>query len=421
MEQDAVSTEIPYEHLENSSSRHLGKHRRRLAVFSCFDFALIFLLWVLLVVTQSTDWQKEFINQINFTDLLFFYHSLFDVVIISAVRLIALTVSYACFMLKHWMPVALTMILTMTYLTVKGVLYFTARHAGLPLEIALIVCSVVLSFFEVYLYDPKAKSSDDFNREIQYNEGNYRPNQRTGSILDRYITANELTTESEQEEEARNSHVSTLNTLCEIKNPEECIARAKEVLRYRWLWSIHLPKWNKVSSIPLILSKYDEKYGKVFYLRHEFPARLEILYSVLYENTETCPKWHKDVLEYKVLCKLSDTVDVTYSVSAPSMRGYVASREFFDVRIVEENKDGGYTVGSISISPFVPSRKTSYIRGESGPNVVVFTPIDEHRSLFEWFFNTNLKGSLPRSLVDRSLANFLINFVKNLEGYLQSL
>ncbi|CDW58401.1 MENTAL and START domain containing protein [Trichuris trichiura] len=396
MDEDTASTEIPYEQLENSSDRLCDKPRRRLAVFSCFDFALIFLLWVLLVVTQSTDWQKEFINQINFADLLFFYHSLFDVVIISAVRLIALTISYACFMLKHWMPVALTMILTMIYLTVKGILYFTARHAGLPLEIALIVCSVVLSFFEVYLYDPNPKSPNDFNSGSQYGE-------------------------SEQEEEIGNSHVSTLGTISEIKNPEECIARAKEVLRYRWLWSIHLPKWNKVSSVPLILSHYDDKYGKVFYLRHEFPVRLEILYSVLYENTEVCPKWHKDVLEYKVLCKLSDTVDVTYSVSAPSMRGYVGSREFYDVRIVEENKDGGYTVGSISINPFVPSRKTSYIRGESGPNVAVFTPIDEHRSLFEWFFNTNLKGSLPRSLVDRSLANFLINFVKNLEGHLQSL
>uniref|UniRef100_A0A5S6QL04 START domain-containing protein n=1 Tax=Trichuris muris TaxID=70415 RepID=A0A5S6QL04_TRIMR len=414
MEEDRVSTNVPYEQLEDNANGLSGKNKRRLAVFSCFDFSLIFLLWSLFVVTESVDWRKEFIRQINFADLEFIYHSLFDVVIISAVRLSALTICYACVTLKHWMPVALTTFLTLVYSMMKGLLYFSARHSGLPLEIALIVCSVVLSFFEVYLYNPKTKSTPNGPQENQFTG----TNRRNSSSLDRYTTANEMSAESEQDEVPNDKHIFDPDTVCEILNSDECIARAKEVLRYRWVWSINLASWKRVSSVPFILSHCDKKFGKVFYLRHEFPVCMELLYSVLYENTEACPKWHKDVLKYKVLCKLSDTVDVTYSISAPSMRGYVGSREFFDVRIAERNDEGGYTVGSISISSLIAPQRTCYTRGESGPNVIIFTPIDEQRSQFEWFFNTNLKGNLPRSLVDRSLANFLINFVKNLETYL---
>ncbi|KRX79612.1 StAR-related lipid transfer protein 3 [Trichinella sp. T6] len=374
----------------------------------------------LLQMTKSIHWNEELMRQINFTNSRFFYNSLFDLVILSTFRCGALIICYACLKLNHWMPVAVSTGVTTLYDIPKAAIYFSGRHAGYPLEVAIVVSSLLVAYVEVYLYDRKSRSvisvCNSEGRTSNAMPESYHHEQSASA----YITAAELTTDNECDNGASFLQKSNYDdTTGLLESPGWYIEKAQSALNHGKYWKSQLCSWKKVGHSPLLLTHVDQLYGKVLYVKQIFPVQLKQLFSVLYSQAETCPMWHKEVLEYKVICKLSDNVDITYSLSAPSLRGYIASREFVDVRTVELDDDY-ITIGSISVPYGTVADGTSHIRGESGPNVAFLTAIDENSTLFEWFFNTNLKGNLPRSLVQRSLVSFMVNFIKNLENYLKA-
>ncbi|KRY88117.1 StAR-related lipid transfer protein 3 [Trichinella pseudospiralis] len=412
------STYIAYELIDKPFPGLLTKHRRRLIIFTCFDFCLIFLLWILFVMTKSIHWKEEMMRQINFTNGRFFYNSLFDLVILSTFRCGALTICYACLKLNHWMPVAVSTGVTTLFDIPKATIYFSQRHAGYPLEFAIVVCSLLVAYIEVYLYDSKTRSLISVCNS-QGRASNAMPERCHEQSASAYITAAELTTDNESDNGASFLQKSKYDTTGLVESPEWYIGKAERALNHGKYWRSQLCSWKKVGHSPLLLTHVDQLYGKVLYVKQIFPVQLKQLFSVLYSQAETCPMWHKEVLKYKVICKLNDNVDITYSLSAPSLRGYIASREFVDVRTVELDDDC-ITIGSISVPYGTVADGTSHIRGESGPNVAFLTAIDENSTLFEWFFNTDLKGNLPRSLVQRSLVSFMVNFIKNLENHLKA-
>ncbi|KRZ18826.1 StAR-related lipid transfer protein 3 [Trichinella zimbabwensis] len=412
------STYIAYELIDKPFPGLLNKHRRRLIIFTCFDFCLIFLLWILFVMTKSIHWKEELMRQINFTNGRFFYNSLFDLVILSTFRCGALMICYACLKLNHWMPVAVSTGVTTLFDIPKATIYFSQRHAGYPLEFAIVVCSLLVAYIEVYLYDSKTRSLISVCN-FQGRTSDAMPERCHEQSASAYITAAELTTDNESDNGASFLQKSKYDTTGLLESPEWYIEKAERALNHGKYWRSQLCSWKKVGDSPLLLTHVDQLYGKVLYVKQIFPVQLKQLFSVLYSQAETCPMWHKEVLKYKVICKLSENVDITYSLSAPSLRGYIASREFVDVRTVELDDDC-ITIGSISVPYGTVADGISHIRGESGPNVAFLTAIDENSTLFEWFFNTNLKGNLPRSLVQRSLVSFMVNFIKNLDNYLKA-
>ncbi|KRX87972.1 StAR-related lipid transfer protein 3, partial [Trichinella pseudospiralis] len=383
------STYIAYELIDKPFPGLLTKHRRRLIIFTCFDFCLIFLLWILFVMTKSIHWKEEMMRQINFTNGRFFYNSLFDLVILSTFRCGALTICYACLKLNHWMPVAVSTGVTTLFDIPKATIYFSQRHAGYPLEFAIVVCSLLVAYIEVYLYDSKTRSLISVCNS-QGRASNAMPERCHEQSASAYITAAELTTDNESDNGASFLQKSKYDTTGLVESPEWYIGKAERALNHGKYWRSQLCSWKKVGHSPLLLTHVDQLYGKVLYVKQIFPVQLKQLFSVLYSQAETCPMWHKEVLKYKVICKLNDNVDITYSLSAPSLRGYIASREFVDVRTVELDDDC-ITIGSISVPYGTVADGTSHIRGESGPNVAFLTAIDENSTLFEWFFNTDLK------------------------------
>ncbi|KRY38280.1 StAR-related lipid transfer protein 3 [Trichinella spiralis] len=351
----------------------------------------------LLQMTKSIHWNEELMRQINFTNSRFFYNSLFDLVILSTFRCGALIICYACLKLNHWMPVAVSTGVTTLYDIPKAAIYFSDRHAGYPLEVAIVVSSLLVAYVEVYLYDRKTRSvisvCNSEGRTSNAMPESYHHEQSASA----YITAAELTTDNECDNGASFLQKSNYDdTTGLLESPGWYIEKAQSALNHGKYWKSQLCSWKKVGHSPLLLTHVDQLYGKVLYVKQIFPVQLKQLFSVLYSQAETCPMWHKEVLEYKIFF-----------------------REFVDVRTVELDDDY-ITIGSISVPYGTVADGTSHIRGESGPNVAFLTAIDENSTLFEWFFNTNLKGNLPRSLVQRSLVSFMVNFIKNLENYLKA-
>ena len=132
------------------------------------------------------------------------------------------------------------------------------------------------------------------------------------------------------------------------------------------------------------------------------------------------PTWNVNVVEIRAICHIDTNTDVTYSISAPQMRGSVSSRDFLDVRQYWIDADTG-TLAVINESVYsnlMPPKKIvdkrSIVRGFNGPNLWRFTPITADQCQFEWFQNTNLRGHLPRRLVNNGTQAFIVEFGRSL-------
>ncbi|XP_022245101.1 steroidogenic acute regulatory protein-like [Limulus polyphemus] len=61
-----------------------------------------------------------------------------------------------------------------------------------------------------------------------------------------------------------------------------------------------------------------------------------------------------------------------------------------------------------------------YYRGEHGPSVYVFSPVDGSTCHLQWLVNTDLKGWLPQYLIDQTMASLMFNYVKHLRAYVRN-
>jgi len=173
-------------------------------------------------------------------------------------------------------------------------------------------------------------------------------------------------------------------------------------------------------------------YGRVYYLDVRAAVRVAVymlqtrvsaaastVFSVLHVATDAYCAWNAAVLQLRVVCTIDAHTDVTHSVSAPAMRGAVASRDFLDVRQWRVGEAGVYTIVNESVfANLLPSRapRSSTVRGTNGPNYWRLTPSDSGAACrVEWLQNTNLRGSLPRRLLHAGMQTFLLDFARALD------
>uniref|UniRef100_H2ZG38 START domain-containing protein n=1 Tax=Ciona savignyi TaxID=51511 RepID=H2ZG38_CIOSA len=135
------------------------------------------------------------------------------------------------------------------------------------------------------------------------------------------------------------------------------------------------------------------------------------------------PEWNKTVSSVKVLGKIGQQTFLTLEVSAPAALGLISSREFVTVRRIDKFEDEYISAGisTDSCENLVP--KSNFVRGVNGPTGFVIGPGKEgpYSTKFVWILNTNLKGNLSQSLVNRNLTATLINFVASMKERLKML
>lgn len=422
-----------------------SKERRRFMLFTAFDPALISILWVIFTVTQSPDWKKDFDEQCNFMNRRFFMVSLFDIVLLSVVRFLWLMTFYGFCGIKHWWAVSVTTALSSTFLLTKVVYYFleAANQTNNPLAYAIPICSFVIAWTELYMFDAQVLP------EEQRTAGNLRqrpaqvppdanrkkvralPVWAAGGNISDYLTATELSSESDDQHNQASTAADSIRRIKLVKNNcdiyrtygrNEITAIGKRAMALSKHFYDSIDTWPLKKSSPLIRSTVYETYGRFFYLKVEAKVPVETLFEVLYTKSAKIPTWNPLVLENKTVMRLDDFTDVSYSISAPAMRNYIASRDFLDIRYYEQH-GRIYYISTVFIRSDLrsPAVNSKIVRGENGPNLFILKPstITENDSTFEWIMNTNLKGNLPRKLIDNSLTQFLCRFADNLEARLK--
>ncbi|PIO31812.1 hypothetical protein AB205_0116310, partial [Aquarana catesbeiana] len=117
--------------------------------------------------------------------------------------------------------------------------------------------------------------------------------------------------------------------------------------------------------------------------------------------------WNRTVAVCQILQRVDDNILVSYDVAAGAAGGVVSPRDFVNIRL-QEKKIGTYQRALEEL--ILPDLNLQNMLGErmdqSSRSLSVCT--------FIWILNTDLKGQLPRYLINQSLAATMFEFCSHL-------
>ncbi|XP_076854716.1 steroidogenic acute regulatory protein, mitochondrial isoform X2 [Brachyhypopomus gauderio] len=187
---------------------------------------------------------------------------------------------------------------------------------------------------------------------------------------------------------------------------------------------VHSPDgWKKEScedSGDIIYSKVLQGNCKVFRLEAELEAEPDELYDVLFVKVEEMHQWNPSIKHIKVLKHMGKETMVTHEVSAERAGNLIGQRDFLSVRHSFKTEACIYLGGAAThLEAFPP--QPGFVRAEDGPTCIIIQPLPgtPGKSRFIWLLNMDVKGWLPKALVNQALARAQADFMGHLRRQLQ--
>ncbi|KAL8175876.1 UNVERIFIED_CONTAM: StAR- lipid transfer protein 3, partial [Gekko kuhli] len=156
-------------------------------------------------------------------------------------------------------------------------------------------------------------------------------------------------------------------------------------------------------------------YGKVFILKAVLQCPAEIIYQEMILQPEKMVLWNKTLLACQILQRVDDNTTVSYDVAAGAAGGVVSPRDFVNVRRIERRRDRYISAGMATVHGSRPPT-SKYVRAENGPGgfVALKCPTNSNLCTLIWVLNADLKGRLPRYLINQSLGAAMTEFMFHL-------
>ncbi|XP_008851609.1 stAR-related lipid transfer protein 5 [Nannospalax galili] len=134
-------------------------------------------------------------------------------------------------------------------------------------------------------------------------------------------------------------------------------------------------------------------------------------------------KWDENVTSFEVVQSLTDTLFVSRTSTPSAAMKLISPRDFVDLVLVKKYEDG--TISSNATHMEHPScpPKPGFVRGFNHPCGCFCEPLpgEPNKTNLVTFFQTDLSGYLPQSVVDsffpRSMAGFYANLQKAVRKY----
>ncbi|KAM9462114.1 steroidogenic acute regulatory protein, mitochondrial [Clarias gariepinus] len=170
----------------------------------------------------------------------------------------------------------------------------------------------------------------------------------------------------------------------------------------------------------VIYSKVVEGNRKVFRLEAELDAPPEDLYELLFVKVEEMEEWNPSIAHIRVLKRIGKETIVTHEVSAGKAGNLIGQRDFLSVRHSLKTKQCIYLGGAAThLEAFPP--QPGFIRAEDGPTCIIIQPLPgcTAKSKLTWLLNMDVKGWLPKSLVNQALPQAQLDFTRNLRRRLE--
>ncbi|GAA6214372.1 steroidogenic acute regulatory protein, mitochondrial-like [Lates japonicus] len=196
-----------------------------------------------------------------------------------------------------------------------------------------------------------------------------------------------------------------------IQQGQEAMRKALSMLEDKEGWKVEIAEANG----DVICSKVMPGARKVFRLEAILEGSVDELYNLLFIRVEEMHQWNPSIQHIKVLKHVGPETIVTHEVSAETAGNLIGQRDFLSVRHSCKQKSSVYLGGAaIQLESFPP--QAGFVRAEDGPTCIIIQALDgdRRRSRFTWLLNMDVKGWLPKSIVNQALPRAQLDFTRHL-------
>ncbi|EHH64108.1 Steroidogenic acute regulatory protein, mitochondrial [Macaca fascicularis] len=205
--------------------------------------------------------------------------------------------------------------------------------------------------------------------------------------------------------------------LAYLQQGEEAMQKALGILSNQEGWK----KETQQDNGDKVMSKVVPDVGKVFQLEVVVDQPMERLYEELVERMEAMGEWNPNVKEIKVLQKIGKDTFITHEMAAEAAGNLVGPRDFVSVRCAKRRGSTCVLAGMATDFGNMPEQK-GVIRAEHGPTCMVLHPLagSPSKTKLTWLLSIDLKGWLPKSIINQVLFQTQVDFANHLSKHLES-
>ncbi|CAM4518699.1 unnamed protein product [Leuciscus chuanchicus] len=134
-------------------------------------------------------------------------------------------------------------------------------------------------------------------------------------------------------------------------------------------------------------------------------------------------KWDSNIKKFELLEQVSADVLICRTVTPSAAMGIISPRDFVDVISIKCYEDGTVSSNATNVShPNCPPQP-GYVRGFNHPCGCFCVPVpgEPGKTQLFSFFQTDLGGLLPRSVVDSFFPTSMVEFYSNLTKAVKSM
>ncbi|XP_031416669.1 steroidogenic acute regulatory protein, mitochondrial [Clupea harengus] len=196
-----------------------------------------------------------------------------------------------------------------------------------------------------------------------------------------------------------------------VQQGQEALKKALAILEDKKGWNTEISEENGV----IVYSKVLPGAKKVFRLEAELEASPEKLHDILFVKVEEMNVWNPNVGRIKILRRINAETMVTHEVSAETAGNLIGQRDFLSIRHCSREDSRIYLAGTATHLDTLPPQ-SGFVRAEDGPTCIILQAADSDtgRSRLTWLLNMDVKGWLPKSIVNQALPRAQVDFTRHL-------
>uniref|UniRef100_A0A8C2KZ13 Steroidogenic acute regulatory protein, mitochondrial n=1 Tax=Cyprinus carpio TaxID=7962 RepID=A0A8C2KZ13_CYPCA len=206
---------------------------------------------------------------------------------------------------------------------------------------------------------------------------------------------------------------------CYVQQGQEALQKSISILSDQDGWQTEIE--NVRANGDKVMSKVLPDIGKVFKLEVMLEQKTDYLYEELVDNMEQMGEWNPNVKQVKVLQKIGQDTMITHEVSGETPGNVVGPRDFVSVRCAKRRGSTCFLAGMSTQHPGMPEQK-GFVRAENGPTCIVMRPSgeDPNKTKFTWLLSLDLKGWIPKTVINRVLSQTQVDFANHLRHRMAS-
>uniref|UniRef100_A0A2P2I6W5 StAR-related lipid transfer protein 3-like n=1 Tax=Hirondellea gigas TaxID=1518452 RepID=A0A2P2I6W5_9CRUS len=407
--------------------------RRFFCLFVTFDLLFTALFWIICVLINGQSLKDGLSKEILHYS---FVTSMFDMVVCSGLRFLFLLLFYAVIYIQHYWVVAVTTFLSTSLVAAKSVLFqwnssdSSSSNNNYPFQVLLLLIAFIITWSEAWFIDysvmPQEARAKNLLRALSSSNSVMEAGRGGGRLRDylsqcaaesvaNFYSPLQSPYESEDEDcEPRIPKLTQQESVWQCLGID-AVLRSHDLLRSSADWKLH----SQPNSTDTISTRQTLQGKKIYKITGPIPAPAELLFRDTVDNIEQMHTWNSAVTAVRKVQVLSSSTDIVHQITSDVPGGVIKSRDFVMVRHWRciqgcplDEWSACWITGGMSVThPEVPVTK-QHIRGENGPGCWAFceprsAPGEATECTFHWLLETDLKGWIPRSIVDSALAKVM--------------